>query len=93
MFIIYDNKTHMYISEIVEEDGKVTFSFTSTQSEALKVRSVDDKLKSILSNRDVNYIELDQETVFKFCLFQGLYLLQYFLYYEYNNEVKHASYS
>ena len=59
MSIIYDNKTHMYISEIVEEDDKVTFSFTSTQSAALKVSSVDDKLKSILSNRDVDFIELD----------------------------------
>ena len=59
MSIIYDNKTHMYISEIVEEDSKVTFSFTSTQSAALKVHSVDDKLKSILSNRDVDFIELD----------------------------------
>lgn len=59
MSIIYDNKTHMYISEIVEEDGKVTFSFTSTQSEALKIHSVDDKIKSILSSRDVDFIELD----------------------------------
>ena len=60
MSIIYNNKNHMYISEVNKEDEKLIFSFSSSQSCAIRFEEKDkDLVKTILENPDMDIIELD----------------------------------
>ena len=60
MSIIYNNKNHMYISEVNKEDDKLNFSFSSSPSCATRFEEKDkDMVKTISENQDVTIIELD----------------------------------
>lgn len=60
MSIIYNNKNHLYISEVDKEDEKINFSFSSSPSCAMRFEDKDkDLVKTILENPDMTIIELD----------------------------------